>query len=232
MTDENGSKKNSPYKKGVLMKKESSGFTLVEILVAMSILSIGLTGILILFPVGLSATQKAIESSNSTIIIESVHASLKAAINNMSIGKVEKLQFFHAGVEAQDLDMPVLGSPIFIPGPNEDKFAPFAALGFGEEQQPRSQFPFNFQIEGVDTSILQQYSFSIEIRAKDVANLYEVIIRVQKGGELIKQSGIVKSRRAKTQKIKKEGEEDDEIRDVLKKFRTQITLPTPVLSGS
>jgi prepilin-type N-terminal cleavage/methylation domain-containing protein len=59
---------------------KQAGFTLIEILIAMTILLVGLVGILALFPVGLDATRKSVEDSNSAIIAESAYASLRTAV--------------------------------------------------------------------------------------------------------------------------------------------------------
>lgn len=78
------------------MKKKQNGFTLMEILIAMSILIVGLVGILSLFPVGLSATKKAIEDTNAALIAESLYASLRAAAKKTVPG--DNLYFFFDGM--------------------------------------------------------------------------------------------------------------------------------------
>ncbi|TPW07121.1 MAG: hypothetical protein FD129_2600 [bacterium] len=54
-----------------------SGFSLVEIIVAISILSIGLVGAIRVFPVGLRASHRAEMVSRSTLIAERTLESLK-----------------------------------------------------------------------------------------------------------------------------------------------------------
>lgn len=77
------------------MRKQ--GFTLIEILIAMSILVIGLVGILALFPAGLNATRKAIEDTNAAIIADSLYSSLRSAAKKTVPGG--KLEFFHDGMD-------------------------------------------------------------------------------------------------------------------------------------
>ena len=80
------------------MKQHNWGFTLMEILLAMSILIVGLVGILALFPAGLNATRKAMEDTNAALIAESAYSSLRAAARQTSPGG--NLNFFHDGVTA------------------------------------------------------------------------------------------------------------------------------------
>ena len=68
----------------------------MEILIAMSILIVGLMGILVLFPSGLNATKKAIEDTNAALVAESAYASLRAAARKTTPGG--KLTFFHDGM--------------------------------------------------------------------------------------------------------------------------------------
>ena len=78
------------------MKQSKQGFTLMEILLAMSILIVGLVGILALFPAGLNATRKAMEDTNAALIAESVYSSLRASARQTTPGG--QLTFFHDGV--------------------------------------------------------------------------------------------------------------------------------------
>ncbi len=56
------------------------GFTLIEILVATMILTLGLVGILALFPVAIQAGRRVIEDSNAAVIAQSVAESVRSGI--------------------------------------------------------------------------------------------------------------------------------------------------------
>ena len=59
-----------------------AGFTLIEILIATSILTLGLVGILALFPVAMTAGRKVVEDSNSVVIAQSVVNAIRSGIRN------------------------------------------------------------------------------------------------------------------------------------------------------
>ena len=58
------------------------GFTLIEILIATSILTLGLVGILALFPVAMKAGRDVVEDSNSVVIAQSVVNAIRSGIRN------------------------------------------------------------------------------------------------------------------------------------------------------
>ncbi len=93
------------------MKHANRGFTLIEILIAMSVLVVGLVGILALFPVGLNATKKAIEDTNAAMIAESVYGSLRAAAQRTVPGG--RLPFFHDGINPSSNLYPLSSSYVF-----------------------------------------------------------------------------------------------------------------------
>ncbi|MEM7230874.1 MAG: prepilin-type N-terminal cleavage/methylation domain-containing protein [Planctomycetota bacterium] len=57
-------------------------FTLLEILIATAILTIGLVSIVALFPVAINEGRKIIETSNSTVIAQSIAESIRDGIRN------------------------------------------------------------------------------------------------------------------------------------------------------
>jgi prepilin-type N-terminal cleavage/methylation domain-containing protein len=59
-----------------------SGFTLIEILIATSILTLGLVGILALFPVAIRAGRQVVEDSNAVVIAQSVAEAIRSGIRN------------------------------------------------------------------------------------------------------------------------------------------------------
>ena len=63
-------------------RPRGAGFTLIEILIATSILTLGLVGILALFPVAMTAGRKVVEDSNSVVIAQSVVNAIRSGIRN------------------------------------------------------------------------------------------------------------------------------------------------------
>ncbi|MCH2581886.1 MAG: prepilin-type N-terminal cleavage/methylation domain-containing protein, partial [Planctomycetes bacterium] len=62
--------------------ERADGFTLIEILIATSVLTLGLVGILALFPVAIKAGRTVVEASNSVVIAQSVVDAIRSGIRN------------------------------------------------------------------------------------------------------------------------------------------------------
>ena len=80
------------------MKHKNNGFTLIEILISLGIFALGLSGILVLFPVGINAVQKSTEDTTAMFITESLHAALRASALKTVPG--EQLHFFFDGLSS------------------------------------------------------------------------------------------------------------------------------------
>ena len=80
------------------MKRRNNGFTLIEILISLGIFALGLSGILVLFPVGINAVQKSTEDTTAMFITESLHAALRASALKTEPG--EQLHFFFDGLKS------------------------------------------------------------------------------------------------------------------------------------
>jgi prepilin-type N-terminal cleavage/methylation domain-containing protein len=80
----------------------SKGFTIVEILIAMVVLSLGLMGILGVFPAGIKMTSGIVEDSNSAIIAESVRNAVELGLHRARIddGANKGFVYLGEGVEA------------------------------------------------------------------------------------------------------------------------------------
>jgi prepilin-type N-terminal cleavage/methylation domain-containing protein len=117
------------------MRKNSSAFTLIEILIAMTVLLVGLVGILALFPVGLDATRKAIEDSNAAFVAESAYASLRSSVKQMTN---TDLTFFHDGMPSTFVSYAITaaaipdGQSIGIPCHDADSTYPVSAVATGD----------------------------------------------------------------------------------------------------
>ena len=97
-----------------LRSDRGAGFTLIEILIATSILTLGLVGILALFPVAIKAGSSVVESSNAVVIAQSVVDSIRSGIrNNKGLSKYQHSYFLlrHDGVEDKVPSDPKLVSP-------------------------------------------------------------------------------------------------------------------------
>lgn len=63
-------------------ERRQRGFTLLEILIATAILTIGLVSIVSLFPVAISLGREVIETSNAVVIAQSVAESIREGVRN------------------------------------------------------------------------------------------------------------------------------------------------------
>ncbi len=83
--------------------KRNSGFTLVEILVAVAVLTVGILGVLALFPIAMTAGKNAIETTNSVILAKSVAQAIREGIThrkgNSRDGRWTYFIFEHPGVK-------------------------------------------------------------------------------------------------------------------------------------
>ncbi len=91
----------------------NKGFTIVEILIAMVVLSLGLLGILGVFPVGIKQTAKIVQDSNAAIIAESVRNSIEMSLQSTRIEDDTDRGFVYLGegvkalLEEKGLSLPV-----------------------------------------------------------------------------------------------------------------------------
>lgn len=78
------------------------GFTIMEILIAMVVLSLGLLGILGVFPAGIKKTAEIVEDTNAAMIVESVRNSIDMGLRNARIddGTDKGFVYLGEGVEA------------------------------------------------------------------------------------------------------------------------------------
>lgn len=80
----------------------NAGFTIVEILIAMVVLSLGLLGILSVFPAGIRQTAAIVEDSNAAVIAESVFAAINLGLHRarIDVGANKGFIYLGEGVEA------------------------------------------------------------------------------------------------------------------------------------
>jgi prepilin-type N-terminal cleavage/methylation domain-containing protein len=81
----------------------NKGFTIVEILIAMTVLSIGLLGILAVFPAGIKKTAEVVEDTYAAMITESVRNAVELGLQHARIDDGSDKGFVYVGEGVQAL---------------------------------------------------------------------------------------------------------------------------------
>jgi prepilin-type N-terminal cleavage/methylation domain-containing protein len=79
------------------------GFTIVEILIAMTVLSVGLLGILAVFPAGIKKTAEVVEDTYAAMITESVRNAVQLGLQHARIDDGSDKGFVYTGEGVQAL---------------------------------------------------------------------------------------------------------------------------------
>ena len=81
---------------------QEKGFTILEILLAVVILTVGLLGLLAVFPVAMKSGKKAVETTNAVIIAQSVEQAIREGLSDHKAqspdGRWTYFLFNHDGV--------------------------------------------------------------------------------------------------------------------------------------
>ncbi|MBI4614224.1 MAG: prepilin-type N-terminal cleavage/methylation domain-containing protein [Planctomycetes bacterium] len=158
----------------------AAGFTLIEILIALSVLVVGLVGIFALFPVGMAASRGAVEDTSASILAESIQSSIVISVNQSKPG--EPIDYWHDGVPTGErFTLPVAGGPgASVQVPARDVFR--------VAQLPARTLPNSFGVvDEEDRSHYAQYAFNFSVRPSSspaIDTLYEFIIRVFRNYEV------------------------------------------------
>ncbi|MDQ7780801.1 MAG: prepilin-type N-terminal cleavage/methylation domain-containing protein, partial [Planctomycetota bacterium] len=178
------------------------GFTLLEILIALVVLTVGLCGIIALFPAGVYSTRESMEDTTSSQIAESVYAAVVVALREAPSST--QAIFFHDGtlVGGYTFNLPPApvspmppGPPQLIkvptmnqgttPAPNNHVFLLGANLGGANYlYQVAANIkdpPFQFDA----TESYGQYSYAFDIVRLGQQPLYEVRIGVYRNYEVV-----------------------------------------------
>ena len=190
------------------MKQRNNGFTLIEILISLGIFALGLSGILVLFPVGINAVQKSTEDTTAMFITESLHAALRASALKTEPGK--ELHFFFDGLtDAQattaefsssnfegknvaiGIPAPTLNSSNSIPITPEnyrDNLTESCYAFLGKDKSNDNRFGLVAYNPSAAHIPLQQYSYNIEIAAPEgnPLGLYDITFRIRRNNKVIK----------------------------------------------
>lgn len=175
-----------------MTRPRRSGFTLVEILIALIVLMVGLVGILALFPVGLHASQAAIEESVAAVLADSVRSSIVRSVD-MAGPSPPSVPYHHDGVPTGfAFDLPVvpgMANARWIPGkPGAGAAAPPYVLSVGRDNGRPTDLPALAVADAEDGAMVaagepnpyDQYAFKFHVdkAGGTLPNLYESMIYV------------------------------------------------------
>jgi prepilin-type N-terminal cleavage/methylation domain-containing protein len=110
--------------------KKESGFTIVEILIALVVLSVGLLGILAVFPAGIRKTAEIVQETTAATIAESVRSSVELGLHKGRVREGNDIGFVYLGEGVKKLvedEHKSLAGLINNP-PVVDKAAPYWVL--------------------------------------------------------------------------------------------------------
>lgn len=96
-------------------RQKNTGFTLVEVLVAMGVLMIGLTSALALIAAAASTHKKSIDQTNAAFIAEAVVASVEQRLHN--VNKLDELM----AADQQIAGYPLYRYSVFVHPLNQDQ---------------------------------------------------------------------------------------------------------------
>ncbi|MHC4660675.1 MAG: type IV pilus modification PilV family protein [Planctomycetota bacterium] len=121
------------------MKRRRHGFTLMEILIALTILMVGLMGVMAIFPLGVRYTAEIGEETLGAVICENVRAAVQLGLHKMKGFKGDKPFFIFMG-EGVEGDFP----RIFEPSKIKTEWDCYIELPRGEltYMYPRNQDDF------------------------------------------------------------------------------------------
>ena len=149
--------------------RRSSGFTLVEILIALVVLMVGIVGVLALYPVAAKNTKTSLQDSTAATVAQSLHSAMTEAMRRSATDTVVLQHDGTGGKYAFTVPVGV-GVPMVYPAP-----ATSFQLGddFGTQQAVA-------QIRTMDpTEPYDQYSWQFVVTRIDAQNpLFEVRFRI------------------------------------------------------
>jgi len=172
----------------VYCRHRTQGFTLIEILLALSILVIGLVGILAIFPIGINSSRSAVEQSQAAILAESVKDSV---VYSFWTASSSSILMAHDGIgNGVTFKLPPAGKVLDLPfdTDNADTATKNRKVFVVGDKVVPGTYDNNFQNQAgfmnrePDEDSYHQYSFRIQVQ-KDVSsalvtNLYLVHVHV------------------------------------------------------
>lgn len=169
----------------------SSGFTLIEILLALVVLTVGLCGLLALFPVGIKSNKESTEDTMAAMVAESAYQSIVRGMRE-SNGLV--VTFKHDGLPAgtYTATLPVVvGARLWYPTqgpPGTDPSGQVFLLGQNGDAITNSILDITDQTvpppQMKDPSeSYRQYSYDVEFTRQQAGGLFQLVIRVYRNYE-------------------------------------------------
>lgn len=148
------------------IQSRNSGFTLIEILIALVVLMIGICGVLSLFPVAIKNVNDSVEDSIASNLAQSLNSSMTEAMRRPVTGVVTVT---HDGFPAGMLSFPLPVSPMVratypVAGSGTDVWLETyqlgtdgavvaqvanirsSGLGGGDPTEPTMQYSFQFEV--------------------------------------------------------------------------------------
>ncbi|MBI4614225.1 MAG: prepilin-type N-terminal cleavage/methylation domain-containing protein [Planctomycetes bacterium] len=182
-----------PFESHRTCRARKGGFTLIEILIALTVLVVGLVGILALFPVGISSSKSAVEDSTTSILAESIKSSI---IKSFRLGPPQDpnnptpIQYYHDGVPAGlTFALPASGDldgtwvPLEATGP-APAGEPVFQVGLDAPGMP-NELPAVDATQGedgdMDINTYSQYYYKFQVTkvtSANVDNLYLVVMYI------------------------------------------------------
>ncbi|MBI2919965.1 MAG: prepilin-type N-terminal cleavage/methylation domain-containing protein [Planctomycetes bacterium] len=149
--------------------RRSSGFTLVEILIALVILMVGIVGIMALYPVAVKNTKTSLQDTTAATVAQSLHSAMTEAMRRAPTDTVT-LQHDGTGGKFAFTVPAGIGVPAVYP-------APGTAFPLGDDMDVRQAVA---DIRTMDpTEPYDQYSWQFVVTRVDAqSQLFEVRFRI------------------------------------------------------
>ena len=148
------------------LHRKNSGFTLIEILIALVVLMIGICGVLSLFPVAIKNVSDSVEDSTASNLAQSLFSSMTEAMRRPVTGIVTVT---HDGFPAGRLDFPLpisVMAPVTYPSPGSGTDVWLETYQLGTDGATAAQMG-NIKTSllggGDPTEPTMQYSFQFEV---------------------------------------------------------------------
>jgi prepilin-type N-terminal cleavage/methylation domain-containing protein len=177
------------------MKKRNDGFTLVEILIAMVVLSVGMLGILALFPAGIKADQQTLQQTYVAQIGESVYnallSSFRDATTSTRITFSHDFQNLNTGtIGKEDWNLPTpSGSYVWFPNSingatNLDTLMTTTGpYRLGLDPNVKNTIDNMKALNDDATDPYERYGFVVGLKQSTVEpGLFDVVIRIYRQG--------------------------------------------------
>lgn len=153
--------------------RTDSGFTLVEILIALILLMVGIVGILSIFPVGIKNVSDSVEDSTAANLGQSLYSAMTEAMRRPNA--TGRIVLAHDGLasvgpQVYTFDLPpAIGVPALHPPPGAGTDPTLQTFQLGMDPRTNAvladiQTPPGWSAGGDPSEPLRQYSFQFEVQ--------------------------------------------------------------------